>query len=205
MIKPTIYFLIISVICTMIGCGGRDGIEMFTIKRQKVANGEIVLLTDTGMQDTMLEIYYTDSLGVNHWVTSGGDVYVDEKESLVSVCKNKSSSEIIFRYRSNIDRIYDIPTNHLIEKAHDDAADYIVLFNLKQLQDHGNEISKAEAARYRQALNLEMRRNRLQARSIAASPTATTTTASQPPAAAASGSVLPAIRSHKRSLENDDE
>ena len=138
-------------------------LSSYYIKKQKVANGELVLLTYNGMQSSTLEIYYTDSLGVNHWVTFGGDMSLDEPESLVSVCRNKRSDMIIFHYRSNTDRIYDIKDNHLIEKAHDDSTDNIVLFNLEQLKNcRGLErISEDKANKYRQALNAEIERNRL--------------------------------------------
>src|ERR1035437_2743789 len=114
MIKISIKFLIITVICTMAGCRGHDGFSQLTVKREKVADGEIVLLTDSGIESS-LEIYYTDNLGVNYWVTSGGDVHVNEDESLVSIFRNKSSERIILRYNSNTDRIYDIKTKKLVK------------------------------------------------------------------------------------------
>ena len=144
----------------MAGCRGHDGFSQLTVKREKVADGEIVLLTDSGIESS-LEIYYTDNLGVNYWVTSGGDVHVNEDESLVSIFRNKSSERIILRYNSNTDRIYDIKTKKLVKGAHDGATDNVKLFDLGQLQGTGDSISEDEAAKYRQKLNLEIERNRL--------------------------------------------
>lgn len=159
MLKLFTFFIVFALIFAVNSCKQFAGNANLSVKREKVGNGELVLLTDSGMQSTNLEIYYTDEMGVNHWVSGGGDVHVEEDGTLASILRNKTSEKIIFRFRPNSDRVYDIRTGKLLEGVHDDAADNIMIFDTEKLKSIGEDISEEKSEKYRQVLDREKIRN----------------------------------------------